>query len=160
MKACRFFSRARAGSDLSWKNMWTRASSPSRKSIPRSFRRASFRYRIRAAVENDGAKFILIDSLNGYLHCMAEERYLNLQLHELLTYLNQLGIVTMMVVTPHGLLGNMQTPIDVTYLADTVVTLRFFEADGAVHKAISIIKKRTGGHENTIRELQITAKGI
>ena len=119
-----------------------------------------FSYRIRSAVEQDGVKFIVIDSLNGYLHCMAEERYLNLQLHELLTYLNQLGIVTMMVVTPHGLLGNMQTPIDVTYLADTVVTLRFFEADGAVHKAISIIKKRTGGHENTIRELRITPQGI
>ena len=116
--------------------------------------------RIRTAVEVDGAKFIYIDSLNGYLHSMAEERNLNLQLHELLTYLNQLGIVTMLVITPHGLLGNMQTPIDVTYLADTVVALRFFELKGAVHKAVSVIKKRTGGHENTIRELKISAAGI
>jgi circadian clock protein KaiC len=116
--------------------------------------------RIRSAVEQDGAQFVLIDSLNGYLHSMAEERNLNLQLHELLTYLNQLGIVTMLVITPHGLLGNMQTPIDVTYLADTVVTLRFFEADGAVHKALSVIKKRTGKHENTIRELKISSSGI
>ena len=115
---------------------------------------------IRTAVETGGAKFIYIDSLNGYLHSMAEERNLNLQLHELLTYLNQLGIVTMLVITPHGLLGNMQTPIDVTYLADTVVALRFFEHKGAVHKALSVIKKRTGKHENTIRELKISSSGI
>ncbi|MDQ6626779.1 MAG: AAA family ATPase [Verrucomicrobiota bacterium] len=115
---------------------------------------------IRHAVEEDGAKFIYIDSLNGYLHSMSEERNLNLQLHELLTYLNQLGIVTMLVITPHGLLGNMQTPIDVTYLADTVVALRFFEHDGGVHKALSVIKKRTGEHENTIRELKLSAAGI
>ena len=105
-------------------------------------------------------RVVYLDSLNGYLHSMGEERFLNLQLHELLTYLNQQGVVTMIVVTPHGLLGNMQTPIDVTYLADTVITFRFFEADGAVHKAISVIKKRTGDHERTIRELVISAKGI
>lgn len=91
---------------------------------------------------------------------MSEERNLNLQLHELLTYLNQLGIVTMLVITPHGLLGNMQTPIDVTYLADTVVALRFFEADGEVHKALSVIKKRTGQHEKTIREMTVSSSGI
>lgn len=117
-------------------------------------------FRIQSAVEQDGARFVLIDSLNGYLHSMAEERNLNLQLHELLTYLNQLGIVTMLVITPHGLLGNMQTPIDVTYLADTVVALRFFEADGAVHKALSVIKKRTGKHQNTIREMKISSSGV
>ena len=116
--------------------------------------------KIQTAVEENGAKFVLIDSLNGYLHSMAEERNLNLQLHELLTYLNQLGIVTMLVITPHGLLGNMQTPIDVTYLADTVVALRFFEAEGSVHKALSVIKKRTGDHENTIRALTINASGV
>ena len=117
-------------------------------------------FKIQSAVEQDGAKFVLIDSLNGYLHSMAEERNLNLQLHELLTYLNQLGIVTMLVITPHGLLGNMQTPIDVTYLADTVVALRFFEADGSVHKAVSVIKKRTGHHETTIHELTVSSAGI
>ncbi|MDQ6809238.1 MAG: AAA family ATPase [Verrucomicrobiota bacterium] len=116
-------------------------------------------FEIRRAVET-GAKFIYIDSLNGYLHSMSEERNLNLQLHELLTYLNQLGIVTMLVITPHGLLGNMQTPIDVTYLADTVIATRFFEHEGAVHKALSVIKKRTGSHENTIRKLTISASGI
>lgn len=117
-------------------------------------------FQIQSAVEKHGAKFVLIDSLNGYLHSMAEERNLNLQLHELLTYLNQLGIVTMLVITPHGLLGNMQTPIDVTYIADTVVALRFFEASGSVHKAVSVIKKRTGHHETTIHEMKISSSGI
>ena len=116
--------------------------------------------RIQCAVEQDGVRVVFLDSLNGYLQSMGEDRFLNLQLHELLTFLNQQGVVTMMVVTPHGLLGNMQSPIDVTYLADTVVTHRFFEAHGAVHKAISVIKKRTGDHERTIRELTIAPSGI
>ncbi|MEP6823139.1 MAG: ATPase domain-containing protein [Chthoniobacterales bacterium] len=116
--------------------------------------------RLQRAVRDEDVKVVCLDSLNGYLHSMGEERFLNLQLHELLTYLNQQGIVTMLVVTPAGLLGSMQTPIDVTYLADTVITFRFFEADGSVHKAISVIKKRTGSHERTIRELTIAAEGI
>jgi circadian clock protein KaiC len=115
--------------------------------------------RVQRDVEDEGTRVILLDSLNGYLQSMGEERFLNLQLHELLTYLNQQGVVTMMIVTPQGLLGNMQSPIDVTYLADTVVTFRFFEAEGAVHQAISVIKKRTGRHETTIRELTIESKG-
>lgn len=103
---------------------------------------------------------MFIDSLNGYMHSMGEERHVNLQLHELLTYLNQQGIVTIMIITPAGLIGNLQNPFDVTYLADTVVTFRFFEAEGAVHKAISVIKKRNGNHERTIRELAIDENGI
>jgi circadian clock protein KaiC len=86
---------------------------------------------------------------------MGEEHYINLQLHELITYLNQQGVITLIVIAPSGLLGQMQSPIDVTYLADTVLMFRFFEADGAVHKAVSVIKKRTGRHEHTIRELFI-----
>ena len=116
--------------------------------------------RVQKAVEHDNVRVVFLDSLNGYLQSMGDERYLSLQLHELLTYLNQQGIVTMMVVTPHGLLGHMQAPIDVTYLADTVITFRFFEALGAVHKAIAVIKKRTGDHERTIRELHIEPGGI
>jgi circadian clock protein KaiC len=81
-------------------------------------------------------------------------------LHELLSYLNQQGVVTILVVAQHGWIGQMQTPIDVTYLADTVVTLRFYEAFGAVHKAIAVVKKRTGGHEETIRELMIRESGV
>ena len=117
-------------------------------------------WRIRDDVENRGARVVYLDSLNGYLHAMGEERHVNLQLHELLSYLNQQGIVTLLVVAPHGLVGQMQNPIDVTYLADTVITLRFFEAGGAVHKAVSVIKKRTGVHETTIRELKIEPAGI
>ena len=117
-------------------------------------------WRIRNDVENRGAKMVYLDSLNGYLHAMGEERFVNLQLHELLSYLNQQGVITLLVVSPSGLVGQMQNPIDVTYLADTVLTLRFFEAGGAVHKALSVIKKRTGIHETTIRELKIARSGI
>jgi circadian clock protein KaiC len=116
--------------------------------------------RIRRAVEEEGVRVVYIDSLNGYLHSMGEERFVNLQLHELITYLNQQGVVTMIAVAPSGLMGQMESPIDVTYLADTVVMFRFFEADGAVHKALSIIKKRTGKHEHTIRELFIEPAAI
>jgi circadian clock protein KaiC len=116
--------------------------------------------RIQRAVEEDDVRLVVLDSLNGYLQSTREDRFLSLQLHELLTYLNQQGIVTIMVVTPQGLLGTMQSPIDVTYLADTVVTFRFFEAHGAVHRAVSVIKKRTGTHETTIRELTIKANKI
>lgn len=115
---------------------------------------------VRQAVEEDNTKLILIDSLNGYLQSMSDERALSLQLHELLTYLNQQGVVTILVLAQHGLIGFMQTPVDVTYLADTVVTLRYFEAQGAVHKALAVVKKRTGMHEGTIRELKISDTGI
>jgi circadian clock protein KaiC len=117
-------------------------------------------WRIRKDVEEDNAKVIYLDSLNGFLHAMGEQRHVNLQLHELLTYLNQQGIITMLVVSPQGLVGQMQSPLDVTYLADTVLTLRFYEAGGSVHKALSVIKKRTGRHETTIRELLISDRGL
>jgi circadian clock protein KaiC len=81
-------------------------------------------------------------------------------MHELLTFLNQRGVVTLLILAQHGFLGNMATPVDVSYLADTVLLLRYFEAEGAVRRAVSVIKKRTGAHENTIRELAITSKGI
>jgi len=116
--------------------------------------------RIRHAVEEEGVKVVYIDSLNGYLHSMVEERYVNLQLHELVTYLNQQGVVTMIVIAPSGMMGQMASPLDVTYLADTVLMFRFFEANGAVHRAISVVKKRTGRHESTIRELFIDPAGI
>ncbi len=115
---------------------------------------------VRTAVEADGVKIILLDSLNGYLQSMGDERALSLQLHELLTYLNQQGVVTILILAQHGLIGHMQTPVDVTYLADTVMMFRYFEAEGAVHKAISVVKKRTGSHEGTIRELFIKDTGI
>lgn len=119
-----------------------------------------FANEIRRAVEEEGARLVQIDSLNGYLHSMGEERALSLQLHELLTYLNQQGIVTLLTLAPHGMLGTMHAPVDVTYLADTVLVFRYFEAGGAVRKAVSVLKKRTGRHEITIRELTIARAAI
>jgi circadian clock protein KaiC len=120
-----------------------------------------FAHAVIRAVDHDGVRVIIIDSLNGYLNAMPEERFLTIQMHELLTYLNQKGVVTILVMAQHGFLGStMATPVDVSYLADTVLMLRYFESKGAVHRALSVVKKRTGPHENTIRELEITSKGI
>ena len=118
-----------------------------------------FGHAVRSAVDGtDGyppAKVVVIDSLNGYLHAMPEERFLTAQMHELLTYLGHKGVVSFLVMAQHGMLGQMQAPIDTTYLADVVLLFRYFEADGAVHQAISVVKKRSGKHERTIRELRI-----
>jgi circadian clock protein KaiC len=120
-----------------------------------------FAYHVRSAVERDGARLVIIDSLNGYLQAMPDERFLTVQMHELLSYLNQQGVITLLVMAQHGFLGtNMGTPADVSYLADTVILLRYFEAEGAVRRAISVVKKRTGYHEDTIRELRLSSKGI
>lgn len=119
-----------------------------------------FADRVLRAVDRDGARLVIIDSLNGYLHAMPEERFLTIQMHELLTSLNQRGVVTLLVLAQHGFLGDMGTPVDVSYLADTVLLLRYFEAEGAVNRAVSVIKKRSGAHENTIREMKITSQGI
>lgn len=112
------------------------------------------------SVNESNARVVVIDSLNGFLNAMPEERFLTIQMHELLTYLNRQGVVTLLVMAQHGFLGHMSSPVDVSYLADTVLMLRYFEADGAIHRALSVVKKRTGAHENTIRELQLTSKGI
>lgn len=120
-----------------------------------------FTHAVRAAVEERGARVIVIDSLNGYLHAMPEEHFLTLQLHELLTYLGQHGVITVMVVAQHGLVGaSMQSPIDVSYLADAVMVFRHVELAGQLRKAISMLKRRTGAHENSIRELLIQPIGI
>ena len=102
----------------------------------------------------------MIDSLNGYQAAMPEENPLILHMHELLQYLNRQGATTFLTVAQHGLVGDMKAPVDVTYLADTVILLRYFEAMGNVRRAISIIKKRTGRHETTIREYQISDTGL
>ena len=106
-------------------------------------------------VEHHGVRMIVLDSLNGYVNAMPQEDYLSLHLHELLSFLNQRGVVTIMVLAQHGLVGPMGTTVDVSYLADTVILMRYFEAGGSVHKAISIIKKRSGPHETTIREFKM-----
>ncbi len=120
----------------------------------------AFTQEVRRAVEEDGAKIIVIDSLNGYLSAMPEERFLTTHLHELFAYLNQRGVLTLMVVAQHGLLGAMGAEIDVSYMADTVLLLRYFELDGEIRQAISVFKKRTGAHERTLRELKITTSGV
>src|SRR4029077_13452448 len=97
---------------------------------------------------------------NGYLNAMPEERFLTAQLHELLTYLGHMGVVTFLLVAQHGLVGQMDTPVDTTYLADTVILFRYFEAGGEVRKALSVVKKRSGQHERTIRELTLGENGI
>ncbi len=119
-----------------------------------------FTHLVMDAVEHRNIRVLVIDSLNGYLNAMPDERFLVLQMHELLSYLNQLGALTIMVLAQHGLLGQMQTPIDLSYLSDTVIMLRYFEAAGRVRRAISVVKKRSGMHENTIREFQLTSGGI
>jgi circadian clock protein KaiC len=106
------------------------------------------------------AGLIVIDSLNGYVHAMPEQQFLMLQLHELLTYLGNSGVITIMVLAQAGMMGNMHTPLDLTYLADSVIITRFFEAFGSIKKAISVTKKRTGDHEETLRELKIGKGGI
>ena len=102
----------------------------------------------------------MIDSLNGYQAAMPEEQALILHMHELLQYLNRQGVSTFLTVAQHGLVGDMKAPVDVTYLADTVILLRYFEALGRVRRAISVIKKRTGAHEDTIREYRIDRRGL
>jgi circadian clock protein KaiC len=108
---------------------------------------------IRQAVEDHGVKIVVIDSLNGYLNAMPEERFLTIQLHELLMYLSEMSVASLLISAHHGIIGaQMQTPIDASYLADAVILLRYFENKGEVRQAISIVKKRGGVHERTIRE--------
>jgi circadian clock protein KaiC len=119
-----------------------------------------FTHAIRVAVEQ-GAKVVVIDSLNGYLNAMPEERFLTIQLHELLTYLGQRGVATLLIGAHQGLIGAaMQTPVDASYLADAVLLLRYFEAKGEVRQALSVMKKRGGRHERTIREFRLEPEGI
>jgi circadian clock protein KaiC len=116
--------------------------------------------RVRRCVEEDGAGTVVIDSLNGYQASMPGEQALILHMHELLQYLNRRGASTFLTVAQHGLVGDMKAPVDVTYLADTVILLRYFEAHGRVRRAVSVIKKRTSAHEDTIREYRIGPAGI
>ncbi len=118
-----------------------------------------FAHQVRECVEKHGVRTVIIDSLNGYQAAMPEEHFLILHMHELLQYLNRQGATTFLTVAQHGIVGDMRSPVDVTYLADTVILLRYFEAAGRVRRAISVIKKRSGPHEDTIRELKITDRG-
>jgi circadian clock protein KaiC len=120
-----------------------------------------FTQAVRESVERDEARVVVIDSLNGYLNSMPQNNFLTAQLHELLSYLNNHGIATFLVVAQSGLIGsNMASPVEASYLADSVVLLRYFEYGGMVKKAISVLKKRTGPHEDAIRELRVDGRGI
>jgi circadian clock protein KaiC len=111
-------------------------------------------------VARDAARLVIVDSLNGYYAAMPEERFLVLHMHELLSYLNRQGAVTLLTLAQHGVIGDMRTPADLTYLSDSVLLLRYFEASGRVRRAISAIKKRAGPHEDAIREFRWTREGL
>jgi circadian clock protein KaiC len=112
-------------------------------------------------VEDEGAQVVIIDSLSGYLNAMPEEHALSAHLHELLTYLSNRNVVTILTLAQHGLVGNqVASPVDISYLADTVLLLRYFEASGAIRRAISVLKKRSGDHERYLRDMRIGSEGI
>lgn len=115
---------------------------------------------VQQAVEQDGAQIIVIDSLNAYLHAMPSDNFLVLQMHEVLSYLSQQGIISLMILGQHGVTGELRSDVDISYLADTVMLLRFFEVEGAVRKSMAVIKTRTLDHERTIREFEIDVTGI
>ncbi len=120
-----------------------------------------FAHRVRQAVERDGARVVVIDSLNGYLNAMPEDKFLTAQLHELLSYLNNHGVATFLIAAQSGMLGpTMRSPVDASYLADAVVMFRMYEHAGSVKKAISVVKKRSGLHEESIRQLRFDSKGV
>jgi circadian clock protein KaiC len=119
-----------------------------------------FAHKVRSCVEKDNVKTVVIDSLNGYQNAMPQEQFLILHMHELLQYLNRQGATTFLTVAQHGMMGDMRAPVDVTYLADTVIMLRYFEVCGEVRRAVSVVKKRTGPHENTLREFSIGDSGL
>jgi circadian clock protein KaiC len=127
---------------------------------PAQLQPGEFAHLVRNAVELDNVRVLVIDSLNGYLNAVPEERFLLLHLHELLNYLGQHGVASVLVFAQHGLIGSMQTSVDVSYLADCVILLRYFEHEGKIHKAISIMKKRSGPHETLIRSYGMNPNGL
>lgn len=133
--------------------------------IPGEVTPSEFASCVREAVKPDEqgrrVSIVSIDSLNGYLNSMPHEKFLNIQLHDLLQYLGRRGIVTLVIVAQHGMLGqSMQTPVDTSYMADSVILFRYFEAAGEIRQAISAVKKRTGRHERTIREFRLSDNGL
>jgi circadian clock protein KaiC len=119
-----------------------------------------FAHSIVDTTKREGSKFVVIDSLNGYINAMPDERLLDIRLHELLSYLAQRGVTTLLTLAQHGLFASSSSQAEVSYLADSLLVLRFFEAIGEVRKAISVLKKRSGPHELMIREFQVTNRGI
>jgi circadian clock protein KaiC len=127
---------------------------------PAQLQPGEFASLVRETVERDQIRVLIIDSLNGYLNAVPEERFLLLHLHELLSYLGQAGVATVLVFAQHGLVGSMHSTVDVSYLADSVILMRYFEARGRVRKAISIMKKRGGLHDTAIRDFSMSSEGL
>jgi circadian clock protein KaiC len=127
---------------------------------PAEFSPGEFASIVRCSVEVDGARVVVIDSSNGYLNAMPDGRFLILQMHELLTYLSQQGVLTIRVLAQHGLVGPMETPLNISYLSDAVIMLRYFEYGGKVRRALSVVKKRSGIHEHSIREFRLSPQGL
>ena len=127
---------------------------------PAEMSAGEFAWEVRTAVETKGSSIVIIDSLNGYFNAMPEEHFLTLHLHELLSYLTDAAVTTIVIVSQHGALGQVASPVDVSYLADSVILLRYFEKHGSFARAISMLKKRTSAHEQTVREFQLTSSGV
>jgi circadian clock protein KaiC len=127
---------------------------------PAEMSAGEFAYAVRTSVEKDRSTLVVIDSLNGYFNAMPEEHFLTLHLHELLSYLTDAGVTAILVVSQHGALGPVSSPVDVSYLADAVVLLRYYETRGAFRRAMSVLKMRTSAHEQTVRDYQLTSKGV
>lgn len=127
---------------------------------PAEFSPGEFACRVRKTVESGGASFVVFDSLNAYIHAMPGEEYLVLQMHELLNYLNQKGVTTLLVLGQHGVVGDVRSDIDLSYLSDGILLFRYFEAKGEVRTALSVLKSRVNAHERTIRELKLTPVGL
>jgi circadian clock protein KaiC len=115
-----------------------------------------FAHSVQMAVDRDGVSLVILDTLNGYMQSMPDERFLLLHIHELLTYLNQRRVVTLLITAQNGLVGSLESPIDASYLTDAMLALRYFESSGRVRQAISVIKNRHGAHARTIRELVLS----
>jgi circadian clock protein KaiC len=128
---------------------------------PAELSAGEFSHVIRQAVEERGSRLLIVDSLNGYYQAMPEENFLSVQLHELFSYLRSHEVAVILTLAQHGLLGaNLPVPLDVSYLADTVILLRYFENQGLLRKAVSVVKKRSGRHEATLRELTMSGEGV
>lgn len=131
-----------------------------RQADPAEVSPGEFAAMVRSEVEGRGCRILTIDSLNGYMAAMPQEQHLLLQMHELLAYLNLKGVMTLLINPQHGLVGTMTASLDISYIADALVLLRFFESEGRLRKAISVLKNRSGAHEDTIRELRVDSQGI
>jgi circadian clock protein KaiC len=127
---------------------------------PAEFSPGEFACRVRRAVEKYGSRFVVFDSLNAYIHAMPGEEYLVLQMHELLNYLNRKGVLTLLVLGQHGVIGDVRSDVDLSYLSDGILLFRYFEAGGEVRTALSVLKSRINAHERTIRELRLSPIGL